>query len=86
MGSEYIFSDDVMKDEDYEGEDYIYIDDTQLPVVLATVKIPSEDIRDEKGAFVAELVKSDAAELTKEAIEDGILRDKYHFAALPDDK
>lgn len=86
MGSEYIFSDDVIKDEDYEGEDYIYIDDSQLPVVLATVKIPSEDIRDEKGAFVAELVKSDAAELTKEAIEESILREEYHFAALPDDK
>ena len=85
MASEYQFSDSVAKDPDYTGTDYVYIDSDQIPVIVATVSIDSEDARDKAGAFAAQLIKSDAEPLTVAKIQEGIEDESLVFTALPAD-
>lgn len=84
--SVYEFSDEVAQDPDYNDDvEYIYIDDTQIPVIVATVSIDSDDSRDSAGAFVAELVQTSQALPTFEEIEQKITDHDYEFVALPSD-
>jgi len=74
-----------MKDPDVSLEkNYTYIDDNQFPTIVATVSFDeTEDARDKAGVIAVELVKSDAAPLTKESIEKP--ESELEFAPLPVD-
>ena len=85
VASEFRFGDDVVLDPSFEGEDYVYIDSTQLPEIVATVVIDSEDNRDKAGAFATELVQTSAAALTLAEIEQKIADHELTFQALPED-
>ena len=79
------FDEDVTRQDDFEGIDYVYIDSNQPPTIVATVSIDSEDARDKAGAFATELVKSDTPDLTVEEIEQKILDMDLVFTSLPVD-
>lgn len=81
--SVYQFDDEVSADPDWAGIEYTYISDEQLPVIVATVTIDSEDNRDSAGAFVAELVKTTEAVPTLEDIQRRIDDHDIEFIALP---
>lgn len=85
VASEYTFSDAVQKDPAWEGTDYVYIDANNIPVIEATVSIDSDDARDSKGAFAAQLVEANSEKLTLASIEEGIADESLVFKALPAD-
>lgn len=87
VASEFQFDDAVTRDEEseYANVDYVYIDSTQIPEIVATVAINSDDARDKAGAFAAELVQTSEAELTLEAIEQKIADEDLKFVAFPED-
>lgn len=85
VASEFSFGDDVILDPDFEGEEYVYIDSTQLPEIVATVTIDSANNEDKAGAFATELVQTSVAALTLAEIEQKIADHDLIFQALPED-
>ena len=83
--SVYNFDEEVEADPDWEGIEYIYISDEQVPVIVATVTIDSENEEDRKGAFASELVQTSEALPTLEEIEQKIADHDLVFAPLSDD-
>ena len=87
VASEFQFDDEVSLDEEseYADVDYVYIDSTQIPEIVATVVIDSEDARDKAGAFAAELVQTSEAALTFDQIEQKIADQDLEFVPFPED-
>ena len=84
--SVYQFTDEVQMDPDYQGIEYIYINNQDPPVIVATVTIDSEDARDSAGVFAAELVQTSEALPTVEEIEQKIADHELEFRPLGDGK
>ena len=86
VATEFQFSDEVAKDPDFDDSlRYVYIDNTQIPEIVATVSVPSDDARDAGGAFAAQLVQTSEAIPTYEEIEQKIADHDLEFIALPSD-
>lgn len=81
--TKYEFNDEVAMDPDFTGPEYVYIDNTHIPRIIATVTVPSEDQRDSAGAFAAQLVQSSEAAPTLEQIEQKIADQDLNFISLP---
>lgn len=81
--TKYEFNDEVAMEPNYNGDEYIYIDNTHIPRIIATVTIPSEDQRDSAGAFAAQLIQSSEAAPTLEQIEQKIADQDLNFVSLP---